>query len=294
MIIKEYGNADLFLNEYETELLEMEVSSQLLLCAASQSQNSLADMKELFGAVLDEDKVLLLFAIPNNLELLLYSCDVQTELKAAAALADYLGEKSTILSGLNAKQSLCQSFIDHYKKYHKGTIIQKLGTDIMELRKLNDVKPVIGLQRLATMEDVKLVADWIIQFQIDAMIDEADYEATVLKASQMIARGQVYLYENENNQVVSMAAATRKLVHGMGITYIFTPPEHRGQGYAAANIYYLSKQLLEQGYEFCTLFVDKLNPLTNRAYEKLGYNVIEDNYEYKIIPLESYSPDVLM
>jgi predicted GNAT family acetyltransferase len=32
--------------------------------------------------------------------------------------------------------------------------------------------------------------------------------------------------------------------------------------------------------------VDKKNPLSNRAYEKVGYKVIEDNFEYKIIPLE--------
>lgn len=293
MIIKEFANADTFLKEYEAILLEMEVSSQLLYIAANQSQNSLADTKELFGAVLDDDKVLLLFAITMNLELLLYTPDIPNESRATAALADYLGEKSILVYGLNAKLSLCQGFIDHYKKFHKGTFIQKLGTDIMELRQLNDVKPVSGQQRLATMEDVKLVADWIIQFQIEAMIDETDYEATVLKASQLIARQQMYLYENDEKLVVSMAAATRKLVHGMGITYIFTPPEHRGQGYAAANIYYLSKQLLEQGYIFCTLFVDKMNPLTNKAYEKLGYKVIEDNYEYKIIPLESYSPDAM-
>ena len=294
MIVKEYGNADHFIADYETILLEKEVSSQLLYCAASQSQNSLADTKELFGAVLDETKVLLLFAISCNLELLLYSPDIHTETEATAALADYLGEKSIIIGGLNAKQSLCQSFIEHYRKFRKGTFIQKLGTDTMELRQLNEVKPTEGKQRLAEMEDVKLVADWIIQFQIEAMIDETDYEATVLKASQLVAKQQVYLYENEDNLVVSMAAATRKLVHGMGITYIFTPPEHRGQGYAAANIYYLSKQLLEHGYEFCTLFVDKMNPLTNRAYEKLGYKVIEDNYEYKIIPLESYGQDTII
>ena len=35
-----------------------------------------------------------------------------------------------------------------------------------------------------------------------------------------------------------------------------------------ANLYYVSKYYLENGFEFCTLFVDKKNPIA-RAYEKI-------------------------
>jgi predicted GNAT family acetyltransferase len=83
-----------------------------------------------------------------------------------------------------------------------------------------------------------------------------------------------------------MAVITRKLPHGTAIAYVYTPEEYRGKGYAAANMYYLSKKLLEQGGEFCTLFVDKKNPLSNRAYEKVGYKILEDSYEYRIVPAE--------
>jgi predicted GNAT family acetyltransferase len=80
-----------------------------------------------------------------------------------------------------------------------------------------------------------------------------------------------------------MAVADPRLSHGMVLTYVFTPEEFRGEDYAAANVYYLSKELLEQGYEFCTLLVDKKNPLSARAYEKVGYVILENINEYKII-----------
>ncbi len=287
MVVKEYGNADLFLKEYEAILLEREAAAQLLLYFAHQCLSGHDSGKELFGVVTEEDHVILLFGIIRGVDLIIYTADKEREEEAAVTVADYLGNSHVIIGGLNARQTLCQSFLDRYKIYLKGTFIQKLGTDIMELRQVNEIKTAAGNQRLAHQEDSKLIADWMIQFQIEALMDEADYEAALNRAVQLIERKEVYLYEDEEHQVVSMAAATRRLIHGMGITYVFTPEEHRGKGYAAANIYFLSKALLNQGFDFCTLYVDKKNPLSNRAYEKVGYTVIEDNYEYKIIPMKT-------
>lgn len=286
MIVKEYDNADVFLREFEAILLENEATAQLLLYFAHQSLTGSGTGKELFGVVLEETQIVLLFVIIRGVDLIIYVVASEKEEEAASSLADYLGNTHITIGGLNARQTLCQSFIKQYKKYRKVSFIQKVGTDIMELRQLNDIKPAAGSQRLAVSEDAKMIADWMIQFQIEALMDEADYEAALRRANQLICQKELYLYEDEEHRAVSMAAATRRLVHGMGITYVFTPEEYRGKGYAAANIYYLSKTLLEQGFDFCTLYVDKKNPLSNRAYEKVGYKVIEDNYEYKIIPLE--------
>jgi hypothetical protein len=67
-----------------------------------------------------------------------------------------------------------------------------------------------------------------------------DYEAAVEKASAYIKEGKVFLLENDEKLIVTMAVTEYRLIHGMVITYVFTPEEYRGIGYAAANIYYLS------------------------------------------------------
>ncbi len=283
MIVKEFDSADLFLTEYEAVLLEREAAAQLLLSFARQSRSDSTSGKDMFGVV-EENKAILLYGMNQGGDLMVYTAEKEVEEEAAKVLADYLGNSQIIISALNARHALCQSFLEQYKIYLKGTFIRKQESEIMELRQLNEIKPVAGSQRLALDEDIKLVADWMIQYQIEAMMDEADYEDAIQRATWLIEHKELYLYEDEEEFVVSMAAVTRRLVHGVGVTYVFTPEEHRGKGYAAANVYYLCKTLLEQGFEFCTLYVDKKNPLSQRAYEKVGFQVIEDNYEYKIIP----------
>jgi predicted GNAT family acetyltransferase len=286
MLVKEYENARTFLADYESILLEKEAISQLILYNANQKLNVLESEKGLFGAVLEEEETYLLFCniAPHNLVIHVVMQDdiAQTSM----ALADFLGNSHITINGINARHDVCQSFMEQYKKHFHCSFVEKLGMDIMEIRKVNDIKPVEGNQRLALPEEAKLIAGWIIQFQIEALTSEMDYEAALNKAMKLINDNNVYLYENSDHEVVTMAVASRKLVHGMAITYVFTPEEYRGKGYAAANMYHLSKELLEQGFEFCTLFVDKKNPLSNRAYEKVGYKFLENNYEYLIIPAE--------
>lgn len=286
MIVKEYENAHRFLQEYEAVMLEREAVCQLLLYSAYQEKASTVNTGSSFGAVLESDAVILLFCIVPEYGLLLHPVIPDKAAEAAVILADFLAGSHTIISGIIAKLELCQSFIEQYRSYSNVSFLQKLGTDIMEIRKVNDIKPVEGIQRLAVPEDAKLVADWMIRFQMEAMLSELDYEAALKNTIKLINESKVYLYENNEHDVVSMAVTARKLVHGISITYIYTPEEYRGNGFAAANIYYLSKILLEQGQEFCSIFVDKNNLLSIRAYEKVGYQVLDDNYEFKVIELE--------
>ena len=77
-----------------------------------------------------------------------------------------------------------------------------------------------------------------------------------------------------------MACTTRKLLNGVSISYVYTSNNYRGHGYATAIMYHLSKSILEQGNQFCTLFVDKKNPIANRVYHKVGYHFIAENHDY--------------
>jgi len=286
MVVKESENAQTFINNYETILLEREAISQLILYNAYQSKNVLIYEKGMFGAVLEEENTVLLFCNVPLHNLVVFVVQQDNFALASTTLADYLSNSHITINGINAKLDFCQSFMEQYKKDINCTFVEKLGMDIMEIRQLNDIKPVEGKQRLALPMEAKFVTDWMIQFQLEALTSEMDYEAALKKATKYIEDNKIYLYENSEQKVVTMAVAARKLAHGIAITYVFTPEEYRGKGYAAANLYYLSKEMLLQGYEFCTLFVDKKNPLSNRAYEKVGYKILEDNYEFKVIPTE--------
>lgn len=287
MEVKEYENARAFINEYEAVLLEREAVSQLVLYNAYQGIKLPADKEAYYGAVLEGNTAVLLYSCIMPYNLSVYSTGTDHIEQASIALADFLGNNHVVVNGIYGKYEVCQGFIEQYKKHTGCTFMEKQGMDIMELRELNDIKLVEGTHRLAMQAESKLVAEWIIEFQMEARTSEMDYEAALSIANNLLEKNKVYFFENSERKIVTMAAASRELAHGVGITYVFTPEEYRGMGYAAANIYYLSKELLEKGYEFCTLFVDKKNPLSNRSYEKVGYKILEDIYEYKMIPAET-------
>ncbi|MBE5966618.1 MAG: GNAT family N-acetyltransferase [Lachnospiraceae bacterium] len=287
MIVKEYNNAQAFLDDNEATLLEQEAVSQLILYNAYQNLTVIGCRSCLFGTVQEEEKNWLYFCNVAPYKLAIYSAVQEDLSEAVSILAEYLGNNHIVISGINARYDICQEFMEQYKKRIPCTFALKMGVDIMEIREVNDIKVVEGLHRLATSYEDKMITDWMIQYHIEALDSEMDYEAALKKADQLIKEGRIYVYENAEQNIVSMAAAARELVHGIAITYLFTPEEFRGKGYAASNIYYLSKELLEEGYAFCSLFVDKKNPVSARAYEKVGYRVVGDNYEYIAIPEET-------
>lgn len=286
MTVVEYGGSREFLKEYEAVMTGQEALSQLIISYFRISRDRELTGKDVFGAVIDEeDRTMLLFYNGKEYGLVIYEVASENIPQAVQALAQYLGSRHIAINGITAAaREICISFLEQYQKYVDCTFTEKISMDIMEIRNVTDIKPVAGVQRLATAEDTKLVAEWIVDYRLEAFTSEMDYEAALTKATDFVRRGRVFLFENEESLPVSMAVAEQRLIHGMVITFIFTPEEYRGKGYAAANIYYLSRELLDQGYEFCTLLVDKKNPLSARAYEKVGYVIIGELYEFKVIP----------
>lgn len=284
MIVKVYKNAETYLLDNEAILLEEEAASQLVLYDAYQSRQNTKENKGLFGVVMDEEQVILHFSnMPSN-NMAVYIQNENKDIREAAmVLADYMAENQIQLEGLSAKYEICEAFIDQYRKNVKCTFAERMATDIMEIRQMHDIKLAEGKTRLAIPSEVKFITDWMVQFQIEALAKEIDYESALIKVTKLIDNNRLYVFEDPYETIVSMASATRKLVHGVAISYVYTPEEYRGMGYAAANIYNISKKYLDEGNEFCTLFVDKKNMLSKRAYEKVGYYIIYEIYEYKLL-----------
>lgn len=285
MFVNVYENADAYLRDYEETLLEKEAISQLILYEAYRlRQKTFEDKRGLFGVVMDEGFPILHFSNVPSRNLFVYIQDDSRDVhQASMVLADYLAGNQIIPEGLNAKYEVCEAFIEQFTKSVKCTFAERMALYIMEVRQLIDIKPSEGRTRLAIPNEVKLLTEWMIQYQIEALAKEVDYESALVSISKLINNNKLYVFENTELTVVSMAAATRQLARGIAINNVYTPEEYRGMGYAATNIYNISKKYLDDGNEFCTLFVDKNNMLSKRAYEKVGYNVIDDIYEYRLL-----------
>jgi predicted GNAT family acetyltransferase len=78
-----------------------------------------------------------------------------------------------------------------------------------------------------------------------------------------------------------MAAKIRPTAHGIAVGMVYTPPEFRGRGYATSCVAQLSQQLLASGFEFCALYTDLANPISNHIYARIGYRPVADGIMYR-------------
>ena len=80
-----------------------------------------------------------------------------------------------------------------------------------------------------------------------------------------------YFLLEKDGKIVAQTVSTRRLIKGKGVSGVYTPPEERHKGYAYNLVYRVSKELLDNGAEYCVLYTDDSNPISNHVYEKIGY-----------------------
>lgn len=68
---------------------------------------------------------------------------------------------------------------------------------------------------------------------------------------------------------------------GIRIGPVYTPPEHRGAGYASNLVAAASQRQLDAGRSFVFLFTDLANLTSNHVYEALGFEPVSDIDRYK-------------
>lgn len=283
MKVKIYDTVQYFLKENEEILLEKESVTQLILCNALVNKEKETNKELTFGRVEDnEEKVKIIFANVKPFNLLIYNLD-NDELEAVKCLADYIIEDKIALRGINANKKICDEFIEYYENKTGCTFKEYLAMDIMEITEVN--KGIIlpkGNFRVATLKDKNILMDWHIKFSKEALDQELSYEDLKDKLDTRIENKSIYIFEDDKQKPMSIAAATRKLVNGVSISLVYSCKEARGKGYGLAVVYNLSEEYLGRGNKFCSLFVDKKNPISNGVYKKIGYKILEDNYDYRI------------
>ena len=88
-----------------------------------------------------------------------------------------------------------------------------------------------GSPRFVGAEDAPLLADWLVAFYREAVPSDP------LPPREELERGAGevrFLFWIENGQPMSMAGIVRRLNRSSAITGVYTPPEHRGRGYAGS------------------------------------------------------------
>lgn len=89
------------------------------------------------------------------------------------------------------------------------------------------------------------------------------------------AHGGLTLWETDGVPV-SMAGVSRRIAGTVRVSAVYTPPEQRGRGYAAAVTAEAGRPAREDGAAEVLLFADLANPTSNALYLRIGYEAVSD------------------
>ena len=166
---------------------------------------------------------------------------------------------------------------------------EAVHTMSMQIYKLEEVQPVSGIpgeMRSVEKKDRPLLEAWFADFYREALKEEPDLKRVQRQVKHYLSadpqiRG-LTLWETAG-QPVSMAGYAGPTPNGIRIGAVYTPPAQRKNGYASALTARLSQHLLDEGYGFCFLFADLLNPTSNHIYQKIGYKPVCDSDRYLFV-----------
>ncbi len=196
-------------------------------------------------------------------------------------LISYLQDNQISIPGVIGPVHIAESFVTVWKRMVKQSNTLSMRQRVYELRAVRMPPMPPGHYRVARKRDVPKVTEWFQAFEEEALQTPSSIDLE--KVDTIIASADIFVWEKEG-EIVSMAMKTRPIANSITVSGVYTPPEHRRQGYATALVARLSQDLLESGYHFVNLFTDLANPISNGIYMKIGYHPVCDFRMYKFKP----------
>jgi GNAT superfamily N-acetyltransferase len=200
--------------------------------------------------------------------LLLIGLSGQAEADLLQALPSYAGN----IRRLSGEVGSVDRIAAQWCRLHDGRKHLLMSQRLYRLGRL--AKPTVdGTARAAGDQDAELAVSWF-----DAFVAESEPGSGATGAIMLdrLSAGLVMLWSDERSRPVAMAARNRTAAGVCRVGPVYTPPEHRGNGYASAATAAASSAALESGAESVVLFTDLANPTSNSIYQRIGYRPVSD------------------
>ena len=279
----QYSHAGEFLERMGDYFEQTEALNGLMfgICLQLKSNPSrYGDLQPLF-AVVEEEGVIQLAALMTPPYKLQLCTPTGYSVQSIETLTQGLVANKWEVPAVVAERHLVESFAhvwDTYQgcRHHEGQNLR-----IHELRHVQPVAYAHGEFRQAEPEDIETAVTWAQAFHYDCFGTDAPERSTHI-TEQRVRNGELFFWSDP--LPVSMAGQTRPTPHGESIGLVYTPPEHRKKGYATSVVAALSQRILDEGKQFCCLYTDLANPISNSIYRKIGYvplaDVIDIHFDY--------------
>jgi GNAT superfamily N-acetyltransferase len=201
---------------------------------------------------------------------------------AAARLAGDLAGTGRRVHGVNAGQEAADVFAAAWRDRTGDAVAVHRRMRLFRLGELLPPRPGPGgMARLAAGTDCDLLAGWFGAFAREVGDPpRVDQRAAV---AERLGYGGITVWE-AGGVPVSVAGRTRAVAGMARVGPVYTPPELRGRGYAAAATAAVSQATLDAGITEVVLYTDLANPTSNALYQRLGYRPVEDRVVLSFTP----------
>ncbi|MCP4546076.1 MAG: GNAT family N-acetyltransferase [bacterium] len=285
MRLTHYDHARQFLDDWQPVLVANEVANGLLLgitLRVAESPEFYGELPVFIGVADEAGPVAAAIMTPP------FNLLVRVELHekrdvAFELMAGHLAPLFPQLPGVNGEADDSRRFAEIWRGEQLCSAQPVMNLRCFELLEVIDPPKPPGAARLAESLDLELMTDWILLFTGETgastpatATDERARAKTM--AERNLELGNIWLWE-DNGAPVAMAACGRTTINGNSINLVYTPAELRRRGYATALVAVLSRDILERGWRFVTLFTDLANPVSNSIYRKIGYRPVADFVE---------------
>jgi GNAT superfamily N-acetyltransferase len=179
------------------------------------------------------------------------------------------------ISGVFAPTATAIEFETAWLSATGCSVSSRMAQRLFSLSELADVPSVAGTFRIASEPDRALLEDWHHGFIVDCKL-QGDRQSAIDACDRGLQTASRYVWQ-VGRDIVSMVGFGGPTPSGIRISWVYTPPEQRGRGYASAVVAAMSRKLLGEGRKFCFLYTDLANPTSNAIYQRLGYQPVSDS-----------------
>lgn len=190
-------------------------------------------------------------------------------------VVDAISDAGVKLPGVVGDAATAAHFAGQWAERQKSGVVPFMGQRLYEVDKVKEPTAVEGHFRKAVPGDRERLVDWVRRFYTDIGVEEIDAEDIV---ARRVPAGQIWLWDSAGP--VSMAGRTVPVEGVTRVQLVYTPPEHRKQGYASVCVASLSKQIRDKGQR-CILYTDLGNPVSNSVYRRIGYCAVAEAIQYR-------------
>ena len=194
--------------------------------------------------------------------------------RAIAALVAAFGGDP--VPGVHAPVEHAATFVAAWTARTGATARRILQERIHALERVAPPAGVPGMLRPARHDDRAVLIDWMRAFDIESFGVDAGRRDVAALADELIDSAHRRGFIWDDGGPVSTASTTGRTPRGIRVGAVYTPPEHRGHGYASACVAAVSQLELDEGRRWCFLFTDLANPISNRIYRRIGYEPVRD------------------